>query len=250
MRPMQHSYTNHTVGDATRVEKTYVGPDAADRLACERAALLALRRLMPVPAVDEVHEVADVNSADEVDATVSAAPEASGVLTVRLERLPGTHGQELIEQGHAARVLHACGRVLRQLHKVPTTGRFGTALGQPAEAGQVLIHGDFGPNNTLLDPTTFAVTALLDWEFAHFGSPIEDLAWCEWIIRTHHAAHIDALAEFYAGYGRAAPAWADRQAAMLERCWQLEQFCRRWQGDGGAVQLWRDRAAATAGWRE
>jgi hypothetical protein len=26
------------------------------------------------------------------------------------------------------------------------------------------------------------VTAVLDWEFAHLGQPVEDLAWAEWIV--------------------------------------------------------------------
>ena len=222
MRPMNHGYTNHTVGDAATVEKTYQGPDAALRLAREHEVLLALRGRLPVPAVHE------------------ARPG-----TLVLQRLPGTHGQELIEQGHPAPVLRACGNVLRLLHHVPAT-----ALGHRGRAGDVLVHGDFGPNNTLLDPATCTVTALLDWEFAHLGDPIEDLAWCEWIIRTHHPEHTDALSELYSGYGQPTPAWADRQGAMLDKCVELQRFCQRWQPDGPAVQLWKDRAAATARWHE
>lgn len=39
----------------------------------------------------------------------------------------------------------------------------------------VLTHGDAGPGNALHDG--HRLTALLDWEFAHFGDPIDDLAW-------------------------------------------------------------------------
>lgn len=44
------------------------------------------------------------------------------------------------------------------------------------EAREVtLVHGDFRTGNFLCDPT--GLRGVLDWEFAHFGSPAEDLAW-------------------------------------------------------------------------
>jgi aminoglycoside phosphotransferase (APT) family kinase protein len=36
------------------------------------------------------------------------------------------------------------------------------------EAGQVLVHGDYGPSNVLLDPASFRVVAVVDWEWARF----------------------------------------------------------------------------------
>jgi len=33
----------------------------------------------------------------------------------------------------------------------------------------------------------------VDWEWAHAGNPIEDLAWCEWIVRMHHPRDVTAL---------------------------------------------------------
>ena len=38
-----------------------------------------------------------------------------------------------------------------------------------------LVHSDFNTKNLLVDPDTGAVTGLLDWEFAHAGSPFTDL---------------------------------------------------------------------------
>jgi aminoglycoside phosphotransferase (APT) family kinase protein len=38
-----------------------------------------------------------------------------------------------------------------------------------------LVHSDFNPKNLLVDPTTGEVTGLVDWEFAHAGSPFADL---------------------------------------------------------------------------
>ena len=39
----------------------------------------------------------------------------------------------------------------------------------------VLVHGDAGPGNFLFDHDK--LTALIDWEFAHLGDPLEDIAW-------------------------------------------------------------------------
>lgn len=38
-----------------------------------------------------------------------------------------------------------------------------------------LVHSDMNPKNILVDADTLAVTGLLDWEFAHAGSPYSDL---------------------------------------------------------------------------
>jgi tRNA A-37 threonylcarbamoyl transferase component Bud32 len=210
MKPLAHGYTNHTAGDGAVVVKTYAGPDAAARADGEHAALAALAGRVPVPPV---------------------LGRDAGTLTVA--HVEGAHGQDLIAAGHASRVLAACGQVLRDIHL----------------AGWA--HGDFGPNNVLLDPDSWAVTAVLDWEFAAhpLGDPVPDLAWCEWIVRTHHAEHRAGLDAFFAAYG-SRPPWPDRQRAMVRRCEELLDFVRRWDATGPGVGLWRDRLAATAGWSE
>ncbi|MEU4601492.1 phosphotransferase [Kribbella sp. NPDC023972] len=38
-----------------------------------------------------------------------------------------------------------------------------------------LVHSDFNPKNLLIDPATARITGLIDWEFAHAGSPYTDL---------------------------------------------------------------------------
>lgn len=55
--------------------------------------------------------------------------------------------------------------VLRQLAEM--------APGPPDQ--MVLVHGDLGPGNVLHDG--HRVTGLCDWELAHVGDPMEDLAW-------------------------------------------------------------------------
>lgn len=118
-----------------------------------------------------------------------------------------------------------------------------------------MVHGDFGPNNLLFGPlapeggATLVVVAVLDWEWAHVGRRIEDLAWCEWIIRMHHPERVGALGAFFAGYG-ARPGWAERHAAMLTRCRELIDFCDRWVPDGDGVAQWQSRVKVTAGWAE
>jgi aminoglycoside phosphotransferase (APT) family kinase protein len=38
-----------------------------------------------------------------------------------------------------------------------------------------LVHSDFNPKNLLVDPESAELTGLIDWEFAHAGSPYTDL---------------------------------------------------------------------------
>ena len=45
----------------------------------------------------------------------------------------------------------------------------------PAAPEVTLVHGDFRVGNFLVTPE--GLSAVLDWEFAHFGAPEEDLAW-------------------------------------------------------------------------
>ncbi len=45
----------------------------------------------------------------------------------------------------------------------------------PADPADTLVHGDFRTGNFLVTPS--GLSAVLDWEFAHWGSPYEDLSW-------------------------------------------------------------------------
>src|SRR5882757_3495048 len=51
MRPMEHGYTNRTVGDQATVVKAYNGPHPDDRRERETTVLQALRGRLPVPPV-------------------------------------------------------------------------------------------------------------------------------------------------------------------------------------------------------
>ncbi len=45
----------------------------------------------------------------------------------------------------------------------------------PARTEITLVHGDFRTGNLMVTPN--GLSAVLDWEFSHWGSPAEDLAW-------------------------------------------------------------------------
>ncbi|HEY8209358.1 MAG TPA: phosphotransferase family protein [Myxococcaceae bacterium] len=45
----------------------------------------------------------------------------------------------------------------------------------PAGEEETLVHGDFRVGNFLVTPS--GLSAVLDWEFARFGDPMEDVAW-------------------------------------------------------------------------
>jgi aminoglycoside phosphotransferase len=221
---MQHGYTNATSSDGRTVVKRYLGPDATARQQSEVAALLALDGVVPVPhLLGQTH----------------------GEITIAL--VDGQHGQDLLEIA-PERVLRSVGQMARRLAEVDTARLPGLAV---APLGRVLVHGDFGPQNMLFhNNDTVEPTAVLDWELAHVGDSVEDLAWAEWIVRTHHAHLLAALPALFVGYGERPP-WPRRHAAMLDKCrWALE-FGRRWPGAGTeVVELWQERLAATSGYAE
>jgi aminoglycoside phosphotransferase (APT) family kinase protein len=46
---------------------------------------------------------------------------------------------------------------------------------RPAGAGRAIVHGDFRLGNVIVGPD--GLRAVLDWELAHVGDPMEDLGW-------------------------------------------------------------------------
>ncbi len=77
---------------------------------------------------------------------------------------------------------------------------------RPPEGEITLVHGDFRIGNFMVTPA--GVEAVLDWEFAHWGSPWEDLAWLA--VRDWRFGQLDRpiggfadRASFYAAYAAA-----------------------------------------------
>ncbi len=90
---------------------------------------------------------------------------------------------------------------------------------------------------------------MVDWEWVHAGDPVEDVAWCEWIVRMHHPEHADALTSFLDAYGHRPP-WPARHQAMVERCRALLALAEQRQRRGEAARLWQQRIKATESWTE
>ncbi|MGH3373014.1 MAG: phosphotransferase, partial [Nocardioidaceae bacterium] len=80
-----------------------------------------------------------------------------------------------------------------------------------------LVHSDFNSKNLLVDPATGEVTGLLDWEFAHAGSPYSDLGnllrfdrrppFAESVLSTYAGLVVDAPDDLL-DRARAADLWA------------------------------------------
>lgn len=221
MSRLRHGYTNRTCRlTAGAVEKRYDGADAGDRSRCEYRCLTSLSDRLPVPQV--------------IGWDASAS-----VLT--LVEMPGTHGQDMIETGHGREVLRLLGALLREVQEIDPA----SVPGLPGR-GDVIVHGDFGPQNVLIEDGR--ISALLDWEFAHVGRSVEDLAWAEWILRMHHPRHVDDLPELFQA-AQLAPRWRGRQEAMVTRCRELLRTAEQADSPDG-ISLWHQRLRITEGWTE
>ncbi|MBI5616221.1 MAG: phosphotransferase family protein [Gammaproteobacteria bacterium] len=69
-----------------------------------------------------------------------------------------------------------------------------------------LVHGDFRNGNLIMGPDR--IRAVLDWECAHLGSPMEDLAWL--CLRSWRFGHVD---KHVAGFGDREPYYAAYEKA-------------------------------------
>jgi hypothetical protein len=74
-----------------------------------------------------------------------------------------------------------------------------------------------------------------------------DLAWAEWIVRTHHPHLTEGLEALFEGYG-SYPSWSQRHSAMLARSAELLGFAQRWSEK--AADLWQRRMEATEAFAE
>lgn len=218
-RPLPHAYTNVATVSGDVVTKTYRGPDAIERQQREAQAIASLQGRLPVARILESRP---------------------GVLV--LARVPGRHGQDLIDAGEGHMVMHGLGALLREVQAVQPD------FYDETRGDGTLIHGDFGPNNVLFGEHDEHITLLADWEWSTTGSAITDLAWAEFIVRMHHQDHLDCIPALFDGYGHH-PAWSERQAAMAERAAALEAWVRSWKGPA-ADTTWPRRSQAIKRWQE
>jgi aminoglycoside phosphotransferase (APT) family kinase protein len=114
----------------------------------------------------------------------------------------------------------------------------------PPSARPLLVHGDYRTGNYLADES--GVTAILDWEGAHLGDPIEDLGWL--CVKSWRFGAVDKPAggfgsreELWRAYEKAGGAKVDPARA---RWWEILGTVRwgiichqqAWRHLGGAVK--------------
>jgi len=195
---LPHGYTNRTRRREDEIEKRYEGAEPFARAEREFTCLTHLIGMYPVPEVIEF------------DASGPAL-----VMTV----VAGRHGQELLPEGYAPKTLRLIGRQLAVLQAIsPST------IPDLGGEGDVIVHGDSGPQNIICSLDFSSASGVLDWESAHLGSPAEDLAWAEWIVRMHHPEALQDLSEPFDGSGLSV-SWSDRQSAMVKQCRDYVAFC-------------------------
>ncbi len=217
---LPHGYTNFTRLTDGHVEKTYDGARRWANASRELACLAALADHLPVAEVIE-HDLS--------------------IPRLTLSLLPGRPGQDLLEEGHASQVLRLVGETLNRLQGIAPNTVHGLE-----QSGPVIVHGDFGPQNMLFDLGADRVTGVVDWESAHLGNPLDDLAWAEWVVRMHHPAAIDALDELFAAATQRPP-WLDRQTAMVRQVRDVLAYCET-TGLPDSAFDWRDRLRRTEAW--
>lgn len=83
--------------------------------------------------------------------------------------VPGLPGGDQLEQ------LRGILDLLGEPHPALELGLRRLGETRPARTAEVVVHGDFRTGNLIVGPD--GVRAVLDWEIAHRGDPLEDLGW-------------------------------------------------------------------------
>jgi len=89
--------------------------------------------------------------------------------TIEPHEVPGLAGGDQLES------LRGLLDHLGQPHPAFELGLRWLASTRPARTGETVVHGDFRNGNLIVGPE--GVRAVLDWELAHLGDPMEDLGW-------------------------------------------------------------------------
>ena len=111
-----------------------------------------------------------------------------------------------------------------------------------------IVHGDFRTGNLLVDPQ-LGLVAVLDWELAHLGDPVEDLGWfcCRaWRFGSpHRAGGLGSLGELLAGYAEVtgidvdpdAVRWWEAMGTLKWGVMCVIQAMTHWSGVSRSVEL-------------
>lgn len=223
-----HGYSQHVAWDGEAVVKTFA-PQYRVRRDAELAVLRTLQGVLPLAR-----------------ALPTTDPD-----TVRMTYVPGALGEHWVAHlgpdrtARHLRFVRQCGALLRRLHRVGPSALAGRIPG----AGPVVVHGDFAPYNVIVDAENGELRAVVDWELAHLGSPVEDLAWLEWNLRIWYFPEVRVLEALYAAYG-SRPAWADRHQAMIDRCRHHLEASRRPSFPPAVAQRWAAHLEQTYAFEE
>ena len=136
-----------------------------------------------------------------------------------------------------------CGRVLASLHRIPVddfadlpdadqVAEFREAMdsmgqphpacelgfkwleeNRPARTGTVVVHGDFRNGNLMVGPD--GLRAVLDWELAHRGDPLEDLGWL--CVKSWRFGAVDKPAGGFGSYDELINAYESAGGASVDR---------------------------------
>ena len=199
------------VRTAVRVYAARSAPRGADAPEVDAAVLHLVRGLVPVPDVLEVRRgdpgsdvpgllVTSFVEGDRLDlllptlddAALAVVGRACGDLAGRLACMPLPRPGLLAAAGDGSLVVTPLPPTWQDLPAYADQQL--AVLGLDAEesrrllvlAGEAqdrldrtgrasLVHSDLNPKNLLVDPDSLRVTAVVDWEFAHAGSPLTDL---------------------------------------------------------------------------
>ncbi|MFM9227027.1 MAG: phosphotransferase family protein [Actinomycetota bacterium] len=130
--------------------------------------------------------------------------------------VPGLVAEDQLEQYRA--VLDATG----EAHPVFEVALRWLESNRPPESAPRVVHGDFRLGNMIVDRDGLA--AVLDWELAHLGDPLEDLGWmCVRAWRFGGARPAAGLS----GYDEILEAWAD-ESGITELGTTVTASALRW----------------------
>ena len=222
-----------------------------------RRPLIARRRVRP-PVMPSVPEAALLRAAAAAGVPVPAVVLDEPYLVVERVEGEGNPRRLLRDEAWSAvrpRLAAQCGEALARIHRIPLAAvpglsepdpvgawrdvldasghphpAFELALRwleerRPPQAGRVVAHGDFRNGNLIVGPDGLA--AVIDWELAHIGDPLSDLAWlCLKAWRYGRQAPVGGfgdLADLLAAYQEAGGVEVDRQAL---RWWEVQATLR------------------------
>lgn len=176
---------------------------------------------------------------------VESNPELGSQLTqdcamamAALHRVPAEPFESLLDLGEPERYVEVLEETLETLSVPHPTFRLGinwlVRNSPPRCASSTLVHGDFRNGNILVDEQGLA--AVLDWELAHRGDPMEDLAWL--CLRTWRFGNDEAEAGGFGSLDQLSAAYRDAGGEWREDAFRWWTVARTiWWGLGLARQV-------------